>query len=70
MAKILGLEGVCSMHGGMFYLQHVKVIWGYSVHFSENWAIFHSVSHQLSTVHLGSSAQEILSPTDDLLSPT
>ncbi len=27
--------GVCSMHGGIFDLEHVKVIWGHSVHYSE-----------------------------------
>ena len=33
------MGGVCSMHVGIFDLEHVKVIWGHSVHFSENWAI-------------------------------
>ncbi len=27
------------MHVGIFDLEHVKVIWGHSVHFSENWAV-------------------------------
>ncbi len=35
----LTLGGVCNMHVGIFYLEHVKVIWGHSVHFSKNWAV-------------------------------
>ena len=27
------------MHVGIFDLEHVKVIWGHSVHFSENWVV-------------------------------
>ncbi len=27
------------MHVGVFDLEHVKVIWGHSVHFSEKWAV-------------------------------
>ena len=27
------------MHVGIFDLEHVKVIWGHLVHFSENWAV-------------------------------
>ena len=35
----LALVGVCSLHVGIFDLEHVKVIWGHSVHFSGNWAV-------------------------------
>ena len=35
----LALVGVCNMHVGILNLEHVKVIWGHSVHFSENWAV-------------------------------
>ena len=27
------------MHVGIFYFDHVKVIWGHSVHCSKNWAV-------------------------------
>ncbi len=27
------------MHVGIFDLEHVKVIWSHSVHFSEDWVI-------------------------------
>ena len=37
--KNLGLGGVCSMRVGIFDLEHVKVIWGHSLHFPENWAV-------------------------------
>ncbi len=37
--KNLGLGGVCSMRVGIFDLEHVKVIWGHSLYFSENWAV-------------------------------
>ncbi len=36
------------MHVGMFDLDPVKVIWGHSVPFSENWTVTHPMSHQLS----------------------
>ena len=36
--KIWALRGACNMHV-FFYLEHVNVIWGHSVHFSKNWAI-------------------------------
>ncbi len=39
MDENLGPGGACSMHVGIFDLEHVKVIWGHSVHFSENWPI-------------------------------
>ena len=35
----LAAPGVCSMDVGIFYLEHVKLIWGHLVHFSENWAV-------------------------------
>ena len=35
----LALVGVCSAHVGIFDLEHVKIIWGHSVHFSENWSV-------------------------------
>ncbi len=35
----LGLGGVSSTHVGIFDLEHVKVIWGHSVHFSKNWPV-------------------------------
>ncbi len=31
----MGLGGVCTMHLGVFDLEHVKVIWGHSGHFSK-----------------------------------
>ncbi len=34
MDENLGLGGVCSMYVS-FYLEHDKVVWGHSVHFSE-----------------------------------
>ena len=37
LTKILA-SGVCSMNVGID-LEHVKVIWGHSVHFSKNWAV-------------------------------
>ncbi len=27
------------MHVGIFDLEHVEVIWGHLVHFSENWTV-------------------------------
>ncbi len=38
---IIWASGVqnCSMHVGIFDLEHVKVIWGHPVQFSENWAV-------------------------------
>ncbi len=39
MDEYLGVRGVCSMHVGIFDLEHVKVIWFHSVHFSKNWAV-------------------------------
>ncbi len=35
----LDLRGLCSMHVGIFNLDHVKVIWGHLVHFSKNWVV-------------------------------
>ena len=35
----LTFVGLCSIHVGIFYLEHVKIIWGHSVHFSINWAL-------------------------------
>ena len=35
--ETLALVGVCSTHVGIFDLEHVKAIWGHSVHFSGNW---------------------------------
>ncbi len=35
----MGLGGVWSMYVGIFDLEHVKVIWSQSEHFSENWAV-------------------------------
>ena len=32
----VGLGSVCITHGGIFYLEHVKIIWGHSVHFSKH----------------------------------
>ncbi len=30
---------ICSMDVGIIDLEHVKIIWGHSVHFSKNWAV-------------------------------
>ncbi len=35
----MGPRGACSIHVGVFDLEHVKVIWGHSVQFSETWAV-------------------------------
>ncbi len=37
--KIWASGGVCSMHVGIFDLEHVKISWGDSVLFSKNWAV-------------------------------
>ncbi len=34
------------MHFCIFYLEHVKVVWGHSVHFSENWAVTQKTAHR------------------------
>ena len=41
----VALVGVCSMPVGNFDLEHVKVIWIHSVHFSKNWAVTQKWAH-------------------------
>ncbi len=50
----MGFGGASSMHIGIFNLGHVKVVWGHSVHFSNNLGHNSDTSHcRAKRVNLG-----------------